>query len=207
MTALALDHVIVGGRDLEALAAWFEAASGIAPTKGGVHEGLGTCNAIVSFGLDTYLELLAIDPGQSVASAMTRRLAALTEPTAMGWAVHGGAAGEMAASLRAAALAVSERSMRRVPPDGGELAWDLVFVDQALGPVIPFLIDWKDAASPAASAASGAALERMTLLHPDPAAAQTVIDKLGLDFTVERGEKSGPRLRLATPKGPLEVAP
>ena len=45
-----LDHVIIAAPDLEAAKRHFQDRTGIAPVDGGQHVGLGTRNALVSFG-------------------------------------------------------------------------------------------------------------------------------------------------------------
>jgi hypothetical protein len=81
-----LDHVIWATRDLDAAAARFESAYGLAATGGGRHEGMGTHNRIVPLG-GGYVELLAIaDAEEAAASPLGRFVDAAAEGW-MGWAV------------------------------------------------------------------------------------------------------------------------
>jgi len=59
-----LDHIVMAVPDLAAAKAQFEADTGVLPVDGGAHLGLGTCNALVSFGAAQYLEILAPDQQQ-----------------------------------------------------------------------------------------------------------------------------------------------
>src|SRR5262245_17384370 len=143
-----LDHVIIGWTDLDQLIAWFAAETGVSAARGGAHKGLGTHNAIVSLGGNSYVELLAIDHAQGSDSPTSKALASLTRPTAFGWAFHCHDASQRAASLRAAGLKTRETSMSRLAPNGMELTWDLIFLEHSFGRAIPFFIDWKETPSP-----------------------------------------------------------
>ena len=206
---LALDHVLIGCADLPGLVSWFEQETGVAAVAGGSHAGFGTRNALVSLGADHYLELIALDPEQKVSSPLAKAIAELERPTAAGWAFRCDDASRTAASLRDAGLKITERAMQRGTPDGTLLSWRLIFVDHALGPVIPFLIDWQGTRSPAATAPSGGVrLKEVTPMHPNPPEAQAILDAMQIRATVLEGPRSGPRLQLSTPKdGALVVAP
>ena len=54
-----LDHLILAVGDLEKGIAEFTEKTGVKPTFGGVHKGIGTHNALVSLDNGMYLEILA----------------------------------------------------------------------------------------------------------------------------------------------------
>ena len=64
--AIALDHLVVACRSLDAGRAWCEETFGIAPEPGGRHALMGTHNLLLSLTCErfpkAYLELIAIDP-------------------------------------------------------------------------------------------------------------------------------------------------
>jgi hypothetical protein len=186
---------------------WFEQETGIQPAAGGSHAGFGTRNALVSLGPDCYLELIALDPAQERRSPLAKMIAELERPTAAGWAFRCDDAVGAASSLRKAGLKITENAMQRETPEGVVLSWRLVFVDHALGPVIPFLIDWQKNPSPALKAPGGLTLKDITPMHPSPPEAQAVLDAMGIRATVLEGPRSGPLLEFSTPKGVLEIAP
>ena len=66
MPAIALDHLVVACRSLDAGRAWCEATLGVAPQPGGRHALMGTHNLLLSLASErypkAYLELIAIDP-------------------------------------------------------------------------------------------------------------------------------------------------
>ena len=76
-----LDHLIYAAPDLDAAIDSFRALSGLTAGKGGVHPGLGTRNALVSLGDDSYFELLCPDPEQDLDGTYGGRFALLARPT------------------------------------------------------------------------------------------------------------------------------
>ena len=69
MELTTIDHFVLGINNLEKGIQEFEEKSGIKPVFGGVHEKVGTHNALVSLGEGKYLEILApLDPSKSAQS-------------------------------------------------------------------------------------------------------------------------------------------
>jgi Glyoxalase-like domain len=137
---LAIDHVIVVVRDLDASARRFYEQHGLASVAGGLHPGHGTGNRIVPLGL-CYIELMAVVDGAEAAASplgswVERRLLEAGEAPA-------------ALCLRTDDLEATARRTRREPlpmsrtrPDGVELEWHLVGLDAALTEGLPFFIRW-----------------------------------------------------------------
>jgi hypothetical protein len=137
---LAVDHVIVAVRDLDAGARRFHDDYGLASVPGGRHPGHGTGNRIVPLG-DSYIELMAVvdadeAAGSPLGSWLGRRLAEQGEAP-------------VALCLRTDDIdAVARRTgreplaMSRTRPDGVELRWHLVALDAALTEGLPFFIEW-----------------------------------------------------------------
>jgi len=137
---LAVDHVIVVVRDLDAAARSYHQQHGLASVVGGRHPGHGTGNRIVPLGRD-YIELMAVLDRDEAASSplgswVERRLAAVGE-------------GPAALCLRTDDIEAAARRTGREPlpmgrlrPDGVALAWELVALDAALAEGLPFFIQW-----------------------------------------------------------------
>ncbi len=70
----AIDHFIIGVRNLEKAATQFSQKLGLAVSGGGIHPTGGTANRIIVIG-DTYLELIAIDNPAEAQQSMLDRLA------------------------------------------------------------------------------------------------------------------------------------
>src|SRR5437870_2768079 len=68
----AIDHFIIGVRNLEKAATQFSQKLGLAASGGGIHPTGGTANRIIVIG-DTYLELIAVrTPGEAQQSMLDR---------------------------------------------------------------------------------------------------------------------------------------
>ena len=83
-----LDHLVIAAPDLDNAKTAFADATGCMPADGGAHNGLGTRNALVSFGTSTYLEIIAPDPEQSLEGNFGGVLAKLPEIVPLHWAVR-----------------------------------------------------------------------------------------------------------------------
>jgi hypothetical protein len=139
-TMLALDHVIVGVRDLDAAARRYDEEHGLASVAGGRHPGHGTGNRIVPLG-SSYIELMAVvDPDEAASSPLgswlERRLVEIGEaPVAICLRTD---------DIEAAALRTGREAlpMSRTRPDGVELEWHLAALDAAFTESLPFFIQW-----------------------------------------------------------------
>jgi len=233
---LRVDHLVYGvPGSLDEACAAFEAATGVAPTKGGVHKGLGTHNAIVALGGAEdgscgascgYLELLALDPAQQprperVWMAM-ESVAARGEPRLVTWA-HTPARGLEACAAAAAAAGYQPgdvQSFSRLTPDGRTLQWQLAYrhYTEAMLPsdgLVPFLIEWAPscaAFTPAASAPRGIELLSLRAESAAPLEASASLAALGIEASDLLAQPAGAapcssRLvaRLRTPKGVVEL--
>jgi hypothetical protein len=69
----AIDHIIIGVRDLDSAAAQFSQKLGLQPSGGGIHPTGGTANRIIVIG-DTYLELIAVNVPAEAHQSMIERL-------------------------------------------------------------------------------------------------------------------------------------
>lgn len=207
-----LDHVVVAAPDLAMAKREFEELTGVVPADGGQHVGLGTRNALVSFGADCYLEIVAPDPEQTLAETFGARLAQLDTLTLLHWAIRTQNLTEVAA--RAAELGLAPgpaRRTARATPDGTRLEWDLMGVGgHQLGGLMPFYIDWLDCDHPAASAPKVGRLEVFRVTFPTGHQALELLDPAPADVSVVAADKSGLMLRFDSPHGSItwtEAAP
>jgi hypothetical protein len=204
----AVDHIILGVRDLDAGMAWFVTQTGVKPAIGGVHPGRGTRNALVALQGRRYLEILAPDPAQSAPRA---DLLALEAPRLVGWAVAAAMA-DLAKRVTASQLAATApRAGSRARPDGRTLAWTTraVAADFAANGVdpMPFFIEWNAASvHPSQDSPPGCELTSLELQHPEAGRLTTTLEHLGVDATVRQAPRPGLTAVLKTPAGTLRLA-
>ena len=168
MTELQLDHIVVAAPDLELAKAEFARTTGVAPIDGGPHPGRGTCNALVSFGASSYLEIIAPDPQQTLAGTNGAKFAELREPELLHWAVR--TTDLEAVSLKAKQAGLTPGAinpMSRNTPQGEVLNWRLMGLGgHTHGGLLPFYIDWLDCPHPALSAPVVGDLDEVLLSLP-----------------------------------------
>ena len=184
-TQMKIDHFMYAVADLKAGMAWAEEVFGVAPAFGGSHEGLGTRNALLSLG-DTYLEIIAPDPAQSVESQMVAGMAAMSGGGLVTWAAQGDLVVTKGLLEEAGISSVGPVETRRRTVDGGLLVWDLLF-PQGGGYGMPFFIDWRESPHPATTTPVGGELRSFGISTPDAEELGTVLAGLGLDVEVSEG--------------------
>ena len=204
-----LDHLVYAVPDLGEAMGRFAEATGVEPAYGGAHPGMGTHNALASFGA-SYLELIAHDPGQPDPDGPRPfGIDELDDESRLvTFAVHP-AAGETIDGLVTAARAAGfdpgdPIPMSRVRPDGVELRWQLTFPTQAVGDgLIPFVIDWGDTENPARSAPAGVDLVEVRWTHPQPQSIDPARGALGYGDPIEPGAAARIEATLRGPAGDL----
>ena len=203
-----LDHILLGCSDLHRGIAFVEQHLGVKAMFGGIHPGRGTQNALVSLGERHYLEIIAPDPAQPDSKSARRlQLEKLTEPRLVEWAAHPGDLRSFARRLQQAGLAFEGPTPgSRKRPDGRLLQWQtLTLKDDASG-LLPFFIEWSaDSLHPSADSPAGCHLVRLELATPEPDKLAKMLALLSLQVPVVKGEQPQLRVRLAGPKGNLEL--
>ena len=180
-----IDHFMYAVADLDAGMAWAEEAFGAAPVFGGSHEGLGTRNALLSLG-DTYLEIIAPDPAQSVEGPMVTGMAAMSAGGLVTWAAQGDLGLTKGVLEEAGTPSNGPVETRRRTADGGLLVWDLLF-PQGAAYGMPFFIDWRDSPHPATTTPVGGSLASFSICSPNAEALRAVLAGLGLGVEVSEG--------------------
>ena len=181
-----IDHLVLAVPDLGDAMTEFQRAHGVRPAIGGRHEGLGTRNALVSFG-DSYLELIAPDPTQPDPDGPRPfGVDDIDHATLVTWAVRPvPALGETIAALIESCRAAGHDPGPAVPmsrhtPGGDVLRWQLTFPTMAHDGLVPFLIDWGDTSHPAATAPRGVTMAALSGATADHEEANRVPTALGL---------------------------
>jgi hypothetical protein len=202
----AVDHLLLGTRDLDAGIEWVAKKLGVKAAAGGSHPGRGTRNALVAFKQRRYLEIIAPDPAQPRES-LTRNLPTLEEPRLIAWASASDDLGALAKRLK-------ERGQRvtgpvdgaRIRPDGGKLAWrtlafEAAFEQDGTDP-IPFFIQWSPESShPSQDSPQGCDVIAFAIEHPNADAVRTLLAQAGIDAEVRQAKSCRLIATLDTPKG------
>ena len=197
-----LDHLMYAVPDLDVGMREIFELTGVAPVLGGSHPGIGTRNALLSFGDDQYLEIIAPDPQQDLPGTTGEILANNPNSGIRAWAV---AADDLLAVRHAAeALNVASRDiidMARTTPEGIDLAWQLLFLNNARW---PFFIDWQESPHPSVNAPLGCRLVEFLITTPDPEVYRQLMGRLGVEVAVEAGDL-GFFATLQTPNGRVQL--
>ena len=231
----AIDHLVYAVPELTAGVQVLADRCGVTAAAGGRHEGRGSHNALLALGAEAYLEVIAPDPDQPPPPRPHPfGLGSLTGPRLITFAVHEArpddtpplpvppaagrpaplrhaTAGHRLDRWRAQAVARGYQpgpaaAMSRRRPDGTLLRWRLCqHAVPPFGGVVPFLIDWGDAESPAASAPAGCRLLELEVTTPEVEAVGAALRALGVAVRVRAGDRPALRATLATPRGTVEL--
>lgn len=138
-----IDHVLLATIDLQHGEQQLWRGYGLGCVAGGSHRSWGTANLIVPIG-NQYLELVAVEDRDLAATNHLGRavLAAADRDrlTPIGLCLR-------ATDLHATAARLGQEPQpgSRLRPDGREIRWASVGLDQAFGPLrLPFFIAWED---------------------------------------------------------------
>ena len=203
-----LDHLVYAASDLARGVNELEQLLGIRATPGGQHPGLGTRNALIALGPDSYIEIVAPDPEQPAPS--TPRWFGIDElehSRLVTWAAKGADLEQLRADAvrNGIPLGTVARGGRR-RPDGVELSWQLTDPRASVADgIVPFFIDWGLSPHPAQSAAKGAALVSLRAAHPDANGVQHMLERLKLSMSVRSGMHAALIATIESPRGRIEL--
>jgi hypothetical protein len=199
-----IDHLVYAAPDLAAAVAETEERFGVRARTGGQHVGLGTRNALLALGTQTYLDIIAPDPGQPEPS--------VPRPFGLDGIRRGGLAGWALAcdDIDAAAARARRHGYdpgtvadgQRTEASGTVLRWQMT-LNALAGGLIPFLISWGDTGHPARSAPQGLTLQSFHLEHPDPPALAPPLTALGADVEIRPAATAALIARLNGPNGTM----
>jgi Glyoxalase-like domain len=208
MTATAgLDHLVVAAATLDEGVAWCEATLGMSPGPGGAHALFGTHNRLLRLlsgeHRQTYLEIIAIDPGATPTRtaplrrwfdlddpALRQRLT-LEGPQLIHWVARVPDIDAACARLRTLDIERGPVIEASRPTSQGLLRWRITVRDdgqRVWGGALPTLIQWGDTHPTDAMTATGPALRALSLQHPQADRLQAALAAIGLaDVAVSPG--------------------
>lgn len=197
-----IDHLVYAAPDLSAAVAELEGRFGVRAQAGGRHIGSGTRNALLALGAQTYLEIIAPDPGQLAPPAPRPfGVDGLRRGGLAGWAVACDDIDAAVARARSRGYDPGEvAGGQRAAPTGTVLRWRLT-LNAMPGSLLPFLISWGDTEHPARSAPPGLSLEAFHLEHPDPSSLAPLLTALGADVEIRPAATAAFVARISGPNG------
>jgi len=205
--AARLDHITVVAPNLEAGAAYVEAALGVPPGAGRKHPGMATHNLLWALGSAVYLEVISPDP-EAAPVARPRWFGldrTLPSPTAR-------LAAWVASTDDIAGTAVSDlgeiETMRRETH-----TWRMTITADGSVPLdgaCPLLIQRTSSIHPAAALPQrGLHLQGLRIRHPAPSQVLALLARIGLDsqpaVTVTQGNECSLVAEIQTPFGLREL--
>ena len=201
-----LDHIILGCNDLDKGIEFVHDATGVRAAIGGVHPGRGTRNALLSLGERRYLEIIAPDPAQTEIVHFPQ-IRSMTDPRLIGWAVHPPDIAALATQLRENKVEFtgpSDGSRKR--PDGHVLNWKTINLADDRHGLLPFFIQWSaDSVHPSKDASANCTLDYFEILGADPQELAATLKRIGIDFPVQRSDKTRLQAVITGPKGDLRL--
>jgi len=204
----ALDHLLLGIADLDLGIRWIKEMTGVEAVVGGSHPGAGTRNALISLGNRQYIEIIAIDPGQTELSRTASLIQNLSIPKLITWAASTSDIKALAREAQSAGYDIEGPSEgSRIKPAGSMLQWQTVRIISRFGDVIPFFIRWDPASvHPSDDSPSGCRLDEFSIEHPDSEGVSQTLRALSIETRVSSRHEPVLRAVLATPKGKLELS-
>ena len=203
LPSIGIDHILIGVPDLERTVDDLAKALGVRPVYGGRHP-LGTHNALLSLGPNTYLEFIALQPGVAGADIGMGDLAGLTRPVPIGWAVAAATVSSLRASLAPSVFALSEPEPgSRTTPSGEVLQWQAFgFTNEPAG--APFFIVWSpETRHPSTTSPPGCKLVGLKVTTPDSKQLLALSSSLTLPVEVLDGPTVRFSVTLHCPTGPV----
>lgn len=201
---LELDHIAVLGETLDEAAAHVERALGVPMVPGGQHERFGTHNRLLGLSPELYIEAIACDP--TLAPPADARWFGLDHfsgpPRLDKWVLR---CDDIDAALRVLPMAGRPVRLQR-----GDLAWTMAVPEDGLLPfdgLFPALLQWRSPVPPGKTlAASGLALEGLTVSHPEADALRDLLAP-HLDAARIAFQSGAPGLRadIRTPQGSVTL--
>ncbi len=203
-----IDHLAYAVPDLDAGMRAIEKLLGVAPVRGGQHQGLGTHNALIGLGTGVYLEIIAPDPEQPTPER--RRpfgVDTVREPRLASWIARTSELREIVESSRTSGYDPGEIiSLSRRRPDGTLLSWTMAIRDDPPGDgVVPPLIDWGDTPHPSTDLPHGGRLVGLRAEHPLPDDIRQMLHALQVDLDVSAGAAPTLIATIETELGAIEL--
>lgn len=199
-----IDHLVISAPTKTRGVEYVADLLGIAPSGGGVHPKMGTHNALLRLGDQSYLEVIAIDP-EAAPPERPRwfdldRLTKDSEPRLVTWVCRTSNIQTATQNAPYPLGPITEMSRgnlnwRITIPEDGSLAWQ---------GVAPSLIQWSNQPPVASMPVSGCALNSLQLHHPQANELKNWLEEI--DFitpclTISETESVSIKAEILSPRG------
>lgn len=204
-----VDHIVYCVTDLNQACQNFCDKTGIMPSEGGRHLDKGTCNALVRIGVETYLEILAIDiNNKNIKSERWMGIDKIKENRVTRWAIKSNRISKDADQLNRfnPELGIIEKG-KRILRDGSSLEWTLT--DPGSSPaisIIPFLLHWGASSHPTNHIPFECRLSELKFSHPTAYKFSTLFKSLNIDTEILEFPTPIIEMTLETPNGKITLS-
>ena len=181
------DHLILTANDLQQGMDYVENLIGVRPVFAGQHLGLGTHNALLSLGNQTYFEVIAPDPKQDFdKNKLWINIPNDPTPRLTRWVAQTDQLARVAEIAKEKEIPLGEiQSGGRTQTDGTLLSWNATFPDvENFGGLMPFFINWGSSLHPSKTLPLAGSLEIISGSHPKPTMIQKYWRALGIPYEV-----------------------
>ena len=203
-----IDHLAYAAPDLDAGMKAIEKLLGVAPVRGGQHQGLGTHNALLGLGTGVYLEIIAPDPDQPTPDRPRPfGVDTVKEPRLASWIARTSELREIVESSRQSGYDPGEIiALSRRRPDETLLSWTMAIRDDPPGDgLVPPLIDWGETQHPSADLPHGGRFVGLRAEHPLPDDIRQIRSALQVVLDVSAGPAPALIATIETERGPIEL--
>jgi len=201
-----LDHVGVGVAELTSGLELLERSLGVRPhiPDRPVPAGQWSLHAGIHLGGERFLEVFAPNPTYTGPPHPTAtHLATLTRPTVVFWFVRVLDLAHAEHALQAQGWPTTR--IREVVRAEGPSYVNACITAHIGDPSVPMLIQWTDRRNIDDNLPTGCTLDDVTVSSPEPAALTNLYRVLGMHVPVTHGARPALAVRLATPRGAVEI--
>lgn len=199
-----VDHILIGAPDLQTGIDYIFQKTKLHAPLGGLHPLWNTQNALLSLGSDSYLEIIAPQPGVTPKKPF-KILSELNHPQLITWAARTTdifAIDHQMSSLQLAHSGVLPGS--RLKANGTLLQWKILFPENNYSGVFPFFIEWdKGNQHPAQALEPGLILNKLLLYHDQAKFINECFNALQLEISCQYEEAPKLIMELDTPSGKM----
>jgi hypothetical protein len=203
-----IDHLVYGTPDVDGTVEELARRLGVRAAPGGRHPGLGTRNALLSLGSDSYLEIIGPDEAQPrPAGGRWYGLDDLTSPRLVTWAAAVESIERVAAHAHAAGYDPGDvHQMYRERPDEVRLSWRATLPTGAGDGLVPILMEWDDCPHPATTSPTGLSLVALRGFHPVPESIRPMLRALQVELEIVPAVQKRLVAVLDSPMGSVELS-